>query len=492
MKTNIFKNLLQENYMSKVRNALKFSMVGTYLGKIINLLSVIVIARIMTPDELGLYAIAAALVMIVDVLKSFGVSSYLIRQKVLASDEIRSALGLNIVITSVLGIGIIAVAQPLETYYGYNDIAILLLLLSVSFFVSPFFSNGMALLARQFKFKERLQIGITAQIFEFSITVLFIMLDFSYFSMAIAVALKSLLQVLLVKIYQPTDMQWYPRFIGMKHIAKFGFFITLANLFERLSIVSNDLIIGKFGTPGMVAYFSRGLGFIDFLTATVSEGISPVTLPYLAEQKRLGHDLEPAYYQATNLLGAVLLPVLLVAGVASYPVIMLFFGDQWVQSAELVSILCLWGVFKNIHALSPSLLVITGHERHLFIRNMIMFSLTAFSVYFAFQYGLLTIAMAVTGVAFVNFIYTTLLLKFVLNFSLLNFSKSQLTNVLLCTTCFGASYLTSLLINFEEVSIFISLAILIPFVSLTWLLTLYFTKHLLLNEIKKIVGLANE
>jgi O-antigen/teichoic acid export membrane protein len=478
--------------MSKVRNALKFSMVGTYLGKIINLLSVVVIARIMTPDELGLYAIAAAMVMIVDVLKSFGVSGYLIREQVLEHDDIRSALGLNVIITTVLGIGIITVAQPLETFYGYNDVAVLLWLLSVSFFVSPFFSNGMALLARQFKFKERLQIGITAQIFEFAITVLFIMLDFSYFSMAIAVALKSLLQVLLVRVYQPTDMQWRPRFKGMKHIAKFGFFITLANLFERLSIISNDLIIGKLGTPSMVAYFSRGLGFIDFLTATVAEGISPVTMPYLAEQKRLGNNLESAYYKATKLLGAVLLPVLLVAGVASYPVIMLFFGEQWVQSAELVSILCLWGIFRNIHALSPSLLVISGHERHLFIRNMIMFLLTAFSVYFSFQYGLSRIAMAVTGVAFLNFIYTTLLLKFALNFSLLNFVKSQIANVILCTTCFGAAYLTSCLINFEEVSIYFSLAILIPFVSLTWFITLYLTNHLLLIEIKKTLGIAND
>jgi O-antigen/teichoic acid export membrane protein len=476
--------------MSKVRQALKFSMGATYLGKLLNLLTVVVIARVLTPDELGVYAIAAAMVMVVDVLKSFGVSSYIIKKEILTSSDIRSALGLNIIITSTLGLGILVFAKPLEIFYQYEDIAILLWLLSISFFVSPFYGNGIALLSRQFKFKQRLQIYLISQVFEFAVMIIFILLGFSYFSMAIAVAFKSLFQVLLVKLYQPNEMCWVPSFTGMKPIAKFGVFVTFSNLFERLTIISSDLIIGKFGTPGMVAYFSRGLGFIEFLTATISGGISPVTMPFLAEKKRLGENLETAYYEASKLLGAILLPVLIVAGVASYPVIMLFFGEQWVKSAELVSVLCLWGVFRNIHALSPTLLITSGDEKHLFIRNMVMFCLTSAGVYFAFPYGLKTIAIAVTAVAFINFVYTTLLLRFALGFSLRKFIISQMPNLLLCCTCYGAAYLSTQIVDFEQASIFLSFAVLIPLVGLTWLLTLWLSKHTLLDELKRMFGLV--
>ncbi|MBU3005716.1 oligosaccharide flippase family protein [Paraglaciecola arctica] len=477
--------------MSKVRKALKFSIVATYIAKIINLITVVVIARILTPEELGVYAIAAAMVMVVDVLKSFGVSSYIIKKDEIVKDDIRSALGLNVLITSSLGLLIIVMAKPLEIYYEYNHIAELLWLLSISFFVSPFFGNGMALLARNFEFKSRVKVSLTSQVFELIITITFISMGFSYFSIAIGVALKSLLQIVLIRLYQTKDMCWRPQFHGMSRIAKFGLFVTLSNLFERLTLISTDLIIGKLGTPSMVAYFSRGLGFIEFLTGTITQGISPVTMPFLAEKKRLGQALEPAYYHASKLLGAILLPVLLVAGVASYPVIILFFGEQWVESASLVSTLCLWGVFRNIHALSPSLLVTTGHERHLFTRNLVLFILTGFGVYLSFPFGLQGIAAAITTVAFIGFVYTTLLLKFVLDFSLSKFVISQVPNIIICTACYSSAYLSSQLIDFEKAPILLSFSVLIPLVTLAWLLTLWLTKHTLLHELKRMFGIVH-
>jgi O-antigen/teichoic acid export membrane protein len=477
--------------MSKVRHALKFSIPGTFLAKIINLLTVIIIARIMTPEELGIYAIAAAMIMVVDVFKSFGVSSYIIKKEILNKDDLHSALGLNIIITSSIGIGILMMAIPLENFYDYEDIATLLWLLSISFFVSPFFSNGMALLAREFKFKQTLQISLTSQIFEFVIVITLILLGFSYFSMAIAVAMKSIFQLLLIWLHRPDNMTWMPKFTGIKKIATFGVLVTFANLLDRLSIISMDLIIGKLGTPGMVAYFSRGLGFIEFLTATLSEGISPVTTPFLAEKRRLGHNLETAYYQAIQLLGVILIPVLLVAGVASYPVIMLFFGDQWLKCAELVSVLCFWGVFRNIHALCPSLLITSGNEKYLFFRNLLIFFLTATSVYFAFPYGLMAIAIAITGVSLVNLIVTTILLKLVLGFSIRTFFRIQIPNAFISFACFVAAYTSSKLIDFEQESIFMSFVVLIPLVSLTWLATLWLTKHPLLIEVKKLRGIRH-
>lgn len=477
--------------MSKVRHALKFSVPGTFLAKIINLLTVVIIARIMTPEELGIYAIAAAMVMVVDVFKSFGVSSYIIKKEVLSKDDLHSALGLNIIITSTIGFGLLVLAKPLENFYEYEDIATLLWLLSISFFVSPFFSNGMALLAREFKFKQTLQISLTSQAFEFVVVITLIMLGFSYFSMAIAVAIKSIFQLFLIWHHRPDNMTWKPKFSGTKKIATFGVLVTFANLLDRLSIISMDLIIGKLGTPGMVAYFSRGLGFIEFLTGTISEGISPVTTPFLAEKQRLRHNLETAYYQAIQLLGVILVPALLVAGVASYPVIILFFGEQWIKCAELVSVLCLWGVFRNIHALCPSLLITTGNEKYLFIRNLLIFFLTATSVYFSFPYGLLAIAIAITGVSLVNLIITTLLLKFVLGFSIRMFVSIQLPNAVISFSCFIAAYISSKLVDFERESIFISFTVLIPFVGLTWLATLWLTKHPLLIEFKKMIGIQH-
>ena len=473
--------------MSKVSHALLYSLVTTYLGKFINLFLVIAIVRLLSPDELGVYAIAAAFVMIVNSLKSFGVGNYLIKTDNLSTDNIRSALGLNIIISGGLGLIILAISIPLERFYDQPGIALLLCLMSINFFITPHTSNGMALLARNFRFKDRFKINLIIQIVELIAVIVLILLGFSYFSIVLAVILKYTAQMILLSFFKPDHMQWKPRFTEMRHIAKFGIFVTFSSMFERLTITCNDLIIGKLGNPSMVAYFSRGVGFIDFLNTTLTESINPVTMPYLSDQKRMGLDLQTAYYKASALFNAVLPPALLVAGVASYPVIYLFFGEQWVESAKLVSILCFWGVFNNIHALSPSLLMAAGAEKALFVRNMVICAFTALAVYFAFPYGLTAIAYAITATAALNFIYTTVMIRVLLGFSLREFLRTQFKNILLGLACFGAATGIDLVVDFNTASLLLSFTTLIIGVGATWLAILAITRHSLLDEGLKLI-----
>ena len=49
------------------------SALGKYSGQAMQLAKIVVIARLLTPEEFGVYALAAALVLVVSELKSFGV-----------------------------------------------------------------------------------------------------------------------------------------------------------------------------------------------------------------------------------------------------------------------------------------------------------------------------------------------------------------------------------------------------------------------------------
>jgi O-antigen/teichoic acid export membrane protein len=50
-----------------VRKAILFSSISAYFGKFLGFIGVIIIARMLTPGELGVYAIAASLIIIVSV-----------------------------------------------------------------------------------------------------------------------------------------------------------------------------------------------------------------------------------------------------------------------------------------------------------------------------------------------------------------------------------------------------------------------------------------
>ncbi|MFA7556098.1 MAG: oligosaccharide flippase family protein, partial [Spongiibacteraceae bacterium] len=328
--------------MGSIRSALIYSAASQYILKALSLISVIAVARLLTPAEVGVFAIASSLVLITGELKSLGAGTYLIRAEKLDDATIKSATGLMMLISWSMG-GLLFFLSPwLAVFYQVPDLKIILRLLSYSFFLAPFISIPRALLTRDLKFKAIFYISIITQLTLLISTIIFILLGFSYFSLAYASVIGYTIELVLTLVFRPQGTPWLPAFTNLFRILKFGIYVTFGNLFAKFSLSLPDLIIGKQGTVAEVALFSRGVGFLDFVSNTLKQGITPIAMPYLSEQKRLGHPLEEPYLKATMLLGVIVWPALAVAGIVSSPIILLFFGPQWADTAPLVSILCLW------------------------------------------------------------------------------------------------------------------------------------------------------
>ncbi|OZG73431.1 hypothetical protein BTA51_10420 [Hahella sp. CCB-MM4] len=474
--------------MSKVYKAIAYSAFSKYINHAINLASIVLIARLLTPDELGVFAIASAISLIAAELKSFGVGGYLIREETLDADKVKRALGLSVLISWTTGTVLVLSSWSIEGFYNKEDIAFLVQVLSIGFFLSPHVGIAKSLMAREFHFKQRFIIETTSQFAQFASAIAFIMLGYSYFSLAYSNAVGFIVEFLAVIFFRPKHFGLGMTFSGIRSIAKFGIFVTFSNLFRKISISVPDLIIGKLGTNSEVAYFSRGLGFLSFLTMFINSGIQPVVAPYLADKKRMGQSLAEPYLNASKLLGGILIPVLAVAGYASGPVIELFFGSQWEQSADLVSILSYWAIFRFIHVLSPSLLVTTGHEKVMFQKDLVMLVITAIVVYFQYQKGLAGVAWGMVFVSFIDFLVVSAVLHRLLDIKVTDQLTRYAGNFIVAAVCVGWAYVLDLLMDFETTAVIITVSVLGVTTGVVWLTSLILIKHPLASEIQEMLG----
>jgi O-antigen/teichoic acid export membrane protein len=472
-----------------VRNAVLFTSISAYLGRLISLISVMIIARMLSPEELGVYAIAASLVLIVSELNSFGVGNYLIRKDELSRNDIKSALGLNVLITNSLGLLLIIFSTAIEQFYAKSDIGLLILILALNFFISPHIGIAKSLLARHFLFKRILIINIMGLVTRLCVTISLIFLGYSYFSLAIAAVIGSIVQLCFVAKLRSEEHVWVPHFKNIGNIAVFGVYVTFSNLLHKMSVTIPDLIIGKIGSMVHVALFSRAIGFLEFVQGTLVSGVRPVIMPYFSQQKRLGLNIEDPYLKACSMVGVILLPSLAVAGLASKPIIFLFFGNQWVESADLVSILCIWSVFRTLHVFGPSLLITHGYEKVLFVKALVIFVVTAVMVYMGYQFGLSGVAWGFTIAGLLDFIYTSFLMQLLVGLSFYKFLKCMLPNIIIALLCGGTTYLIDMTIDFDSANAFFSIALLVPIVGLVWLATSILLRHPIIIELSNIRGL---
>lgn len=476
--------------MASVRKAFIYSSASQYFLKLLSFISVITFARLLSPEEIGLFAIASSVILIATEFRLLGTTNYLVREENITTDHIRSGVGLTMLISWTMGIALFFAAPSIATFYDKAVLSDLFKVLSFSFFVAPFISVSSSMLSRELKFDKIVLVNFTTQVSKFLVTLTLILQGFSFYALAIGVALGSLIEVTFYYFLRPSIVSWKPSFKNLKPIAKFGVYSSLTNMLSRFELAASDIIIGKVGSASQVALFSRGTGFLSFITQTIASGIWPVALPYLSKVKRDGGDLHGAYIKASTLIGALVWPAIAVAGVASYPVIYILFGEQWLGSVPLVPILSIWGIFRIVHTLCPSLLISTGYERMMLIKQIIFFVLTFVCVYVGFQYGLEGVAWGLAFVAFSDFVMSAIVLYIAIKLGFFQFLRGIASCIMLTLTCLGAALLLDYWMNFETTAPLISLLTLMLVMPLVWLLSVFVFRHPIYFEIKRLLPIG--
>ena len=442
-----------------------------------------IVARLLTPEELGVFAIASGIVMLLSEFKLLGAADYLIRERELSEDKIRRALGLTIIISWGLGIAIMLAGPWVGVFYELPSLETLFYILSLSLFLGPFMSISVALANRDFNFRIVLHLNFAGALVSLVATVVLIKLGFSFYSLAWAIVIRVSVELLIVIVSPTVRVYWRPKFRNIRDIAAFGVFTSTANMVKRAIKTVPDMVIGKMGTTAQVGLFSRGLGFVDFLASTLFMGVSPVVLPFLSETRRTGGDVLQAYTRASLLLGAMVWPVLTVAAIASLPTIRLFFGPQWDEAAPVASFMAIWMILRTTHNLSNNLLVATGHERISLVKETVLLVLAIPLVIITFPTGLNAVAIGFAGLGIIELLLTSWILKWALGLPIVYFYQKLLPNIVVSVACGLATWGLSFLVPFTSDSPWFPVSVIALCLPAVWVSSIFIIRHPLADEI---------
>ena len=138
--------------MNSVRKSLLTSFAEKYTVAAIEVPTSLVIARLLTPEEIGVFSVAAVLVSLAHMLRDFGVGQYIIQEKELTPDRFRTAFGFTLLFAWAIAGLLILISLPVAMYYHEPGIRDVIIVLALNFFLLPFSSVVLASLRREMNF----------------------------------------------------------------------------------------------------------------------------------------------------------------------------------------------------------------------------------------------------------------------------------------------------------------------------------------------------
>lgn len=349
--------------MTTVRRAIFFSFFESYLGVILNLVSFVLLARLLTPAQVGLFSVAMAIIGITQVIRDFGLVNFLIQKKDLTEVHIATAWGLALILGSVLFAGVQLVAPLIGEFYKDDSLSGIARVVALNFLVLPFNSVCLALLRRSMNFKAVMRINLSGAVLSTIVTLVLAWLGVGAYALAIGAVLNNAIVACGLLFSGATKRLPRPALAAWREILGFGGPLTVANVITSASIDINDLAVGKILGFQSVAIISRAQGLMNLFHRDFMVAVRNVAYPAFSQANRDGEALEAKFAVSVTNVIAIAWTFYGFASLFSLEVLRLMFGPQWDQSAPLVPWFCLAGAASALVNLVPTVMLAGGHSR---------------------------------------------------------------------------------------------------------------------------------
>lgn len=156
----------KQKQRTSARQAPSLFFVQRLAGLVFAFGSVVIISRLLTPAEVGMYSVAAGFVALIHMLRDFGVRALLVQEPALDEPLVRIVFTLNKVIAWCFGGIIVAASGVVRTFCADPGVTQVLRVLGFVFFLLPFGTTTMTLLTRELEYGNLTKIRIVESVLQ--------------------------------------------------------------------------------------------------------------------------------------------------------------------------------------------------------------------------------------------------------------------------------------------------------------------------------------
>ncbi|MDX2465028.1 MAG: lipopolysaccharide biosynthesis protein [Porticoccus sp.] len=390
------------------RTAIAFSITGRYIMLVLQFISTMILARLLTPEDIGIYSAGFSLVALSHLFRDFGLNQYIIQEKELDEAKIQTTFTLSLIISWSLGTLLYFMSGVAADFFNEEGIHVLVQLLSISFFLIPFGSITLAILRKNLRFHITSGISLIATLLGIIVAVWTAYHGAQYFCLAYGAITETASIVFLSCFFRPKGMKFGLSLHGARHIFRFGSIVGLGNIVTQFSTSATDALIARLLGLSALGFFSRALGTFSLFDNIFVSSIRPTILPLLSRDNNDLTKLTDGYLKTVSYSFIFAWPFFTFLFLYTQEVIQVLYGTQWDTAIPLVKILCAAGILLPPILFADNLFIAYGRpDITLKIRIISNLAKLAMVVVASF-FGLEAICIAFVGF-FVIKLFTSLI-----------------------------------------------------------------------------------
>lgn len=369
--------------------------IGAQAGKFgLHLLGIVVLARLLTPEDFGLIAMVSAVIGFVRVFKDAGLSMATVQREGITHAQVSNLFWINVAVSALIGVALSVAAPLVARFYEEPRLVAITVALCGGFVVSALTGQHMALLSRQMRFKAIAGIDIASIVVGLLVGVIMSVLHFSYWSLVGMNLTTAALAFALTWWASGWRPQLPRRHSGTASLVRFGFHLTAANFIYAIARGVDSILIGRLYGADALGLYTRASALV---ARPLENFIGPIDAVFVPAFSRL--QTQPVRYRRIFLLvyetlaltGSVFTGLLL--GLA-YPLTVVVLGPKWEGAATIFAGFAAVALFVPLCSACTWLMTSQGRGKDSLVSSVIVSGVTVVAFIVGIPYGAAGVAIS--------------------------------------------------------------------------------------------------
>jgi len=354
----------------------------------ISWLITIYVARLLAPEDYGLFGMASLVISFLVMFNEMGVSEAIIQKKEISAIQLSSCFWAVLVLNMIFYIILYGLAPIVARFFDETQLDKLIKVVSITVLVGGLYKIPMSLLTKDLDFRSRAIAQIASRLFGGFTTLTLAYWGYGVWSLIIGFIVDDSIKLLFFF----GKARWWPRvefsFREMKSLMSFGYKISFSRFLKYLYSNADYLCAGKFLGKAALGYYTFAFQLVSLPQEKFVSIAGQVLFPFFSKIQNDNTSLKYYFLKANRLLSLVVFPVFVGAFIVAEEGVAFFLTEKWLPILLPFRALCLVGILRSLDVVRARITIGVGRPDIELLNNILMGMFLPGAFFIGVFYGL--------------------------------------------------------------------------------------------------------
>jgi O-antigen/teichoic acid export membrane protein len=324
------------------RKTIRGALVSTFgqgASFVLRIGSMVVLARLLAPEDFGLVAMVTACTGFLDLFRDFGLSMATVQRTSISHAQLSMLFWINLAVGGLLAALCVATAPVLVAFYHEPRLLWISVVIGLGFVFNGAAAQHRAKLQRDMRFTVLTTLDVISFIVSVAVGVSMAAAGQSYWALVVMNVCPSAVGaagIWAVAQWTPGPPQWGTE---VRSLLGYGGTVTLDGIITFITYNADKVLLGRFCGPQALGIYGRAYQLVNIPTANLNSTIALVVFPALSRLQDDPERLRNYFLKGYGLFLSLVMPITMGCALCAEDIVQVLLGPKWGAAAPACRLL---------------------------------------------------------------------------------------------------------------------------------------------------------